>query len=193
MNQPAQDRRGWSARVIGVMLGAVLVVWAGIGITSSGADDDKDGKNKNQGNHTLRWDTNHPSSSRFTTAFHGAVLDRNTGLVWEQAPEAIRVFDPFDALSYCVNKNVGGTAGWRLPSVVELNSVRDPTLAAPFVPASVFTGVQSTFYWSSSVHTNGFGTFEWTVGFDNGNVVNGAFAHGGHAWCVRGPMQEAIY
>src|SRR5512141_488165 len=40
------------------------------------------------GNHTLRWDTNHPSATRFTTAFTGAVLDKNTGLVWEQAPDA---------------------------------------------------------------------------------------------------------
>ena len=41
-----------------------------------------------QGNHTLRWDTNHASATRFTTAFTGAVLDNNTGLVWEQAPAA---------------------------------------------------------------------------------------------------------
>jgi len=40
-----------------------------------------------QSNHTLRWDTNHASATRFTTAFTGAVLDNNTGLVWEQAPD----------------------------------------------------------------------------------------------------------
>jgi len=33
------------------------------------------------GNHILRWDTNNPSASRFVTAFPGAVLDKNTGLV----------------------------------------------------------------------------------------------------------------
>ena len=31
--------------------------------------------------------------------------------------------------------------GWRLPSVVELSSVRDLLLPAPFVPDSVFSGV----------------------------------------------------
>ena len=41
-----------------------------------------------QSNHTLRWDTNNASATRFTTAFTGAVLDNNTGLVWEQAPAA---------------------------------------------------------------------------------------------------------
>ena len=41
-----------------------------------------------QGNHTLRWDTNNASETRFVTAFTGAVLDKNTGLVWEQAADA---------------------------------------------------------------------------------------------------------
>ena len=31
-----------------------------------------------EGNHTLRWDTNNLSASRFVTAFTGAVLDKNT-------------------------------------------------------------------------------------------------------------------
>ena len=58
------------------------------------------------GNHTLRWDTNNPSASRFTTAFTGAVLDKNTGLVWEQAPDATtRLWAT--ARSYCVSKTVG--------------------------------------------------------------------------------------
>ena len=56
----------------------------------------------------------------------------------------------FVTTSSCVNKNVGGTRGWRLPSVTELVSLIDPTLPAPFVPVSVFTGVRPFFYWSAS-------------------------------------------
>jgi hypothetical protein len=79
-----------------------------------------------QNNHTLRWDTNNPSGSRFTTAFTGAVLDKNTGLVWEQAPsETFRFWEkvspaPEGATNHCINKEVGNTRGWRLPSVAEL-------------------------------------------------------------------------
>ena len=143
------------------------------------------------GNHTLRWDTNNPSASRFTTAFTGAVLDQNTGLVWEQAPDASsRTWSA--ATSYCVNKTVGGTVGWRLPSVVELKSVQDPSLATPFVPASIFTGVQSANYWSATSHA-GNPTVAWDVGFGHGDVFNGSKAPTNLAWCVRGGMHADAY
>ena len=84
-------------------IGAVVV--GGLLVTSMVAADDDKGMNPfkqitdllnqiltklnssgGESNHTLRWDTNNLSASRFTTAFTGAVLDHNTGLVWEQAP-----------------------------------------------------------------------------------------------------------
>ena len=144
-----------------------------------------------QNNHTLRWDTNNPSASRFTTAFTGAVLDKNTGLVWEQAPDA-GVRSWFSSTSYCVQKTVGGTVGWRLPSVVELNSVRDPSLPAPFVPASVFTGVQSADYWSASTLA-GLPALAWFVNFDGGVVFSTNKASSVLAWCVRGGMNADVY
>ena len=143
------------------------------------------------GNHTLRWATNNPSASRFTTAFTGAVLDKNTGLVWEQAPDATTRLWAV-VTGYCANKNVGGTVGWRLPSVVELKSVQDPSLATPFVPASIFTGVQSAFYWSASTGAD-FPSGAWLVDFNGGLVggLNKTLTH--HAWCVRGGMHADAY
>ena len=148
------------------------------------------------GNHTLRWDTNNPSASRFTTAFTGAVLDQNTGLVWEQAPDATtRLWAT--ATIYCVNKTVGGTRGWRLPSVVELASLIDPSLPAPFVPASAFTiggspGVQSGTYWSAT--TPAVPPIDaWIVLFDNGVVTHVDKTRSTYAWCVRGGMNAEAY
>jgi len=143
------------------------------------------------GNHTLRWDTNNPSASRFVTVFTGAVLDKNTGLVWEQAPDGTRR-TWHQATADCVKKNVGGTVGWRLPSVIELKSIQDPSLAAPFVPASAFTiggnpGVQLAGYWSSSTSLST-PTFAWLVGFvDDGDVLHSLkTVTSFYAWCVRG-------
>ena len=144
-----------------------------------------------EGNHTLRWDTNNPSASRFTTAFPGAVLDKNTGLVWEQAPDATqRTW--VGATDYCVNKNIGGTVGWRLPSVVELNSVRDPSSSPPYVPASVFTGVQSALYWSATTDADD-PPLAWRVNFNSGAVSNFSKFRNEHAWCVRGGMNAGQY
>ena len=150
------------------------------------------------GNHTLRWDTNNPSATRFTTAFPGAVLDNNTGLVWEQAPATTGgpnsngTYPWAEATFYCANKTVGGTTGWRLPSVIELKSVQDPSLAAPFVPATVFTGVQSANYWSATAIADD-PPSAWSVHFSGGGVVGGSKAVSFYAWCVRGGMNADQY
>jgi hypothetical protein len=145
---------------------------------------------------TQAWDKNLPSASRFTvlSAFGGAaVRDNNTGLVWEQAPSTTQ--QTWDgAISSCVSSYVGNATGWRLPSVVELNSVRDLSPSGPFVPASVFTGVQSGSYWSATTSVSQ-PTNAWTVNI-TGNV--GAASKllalpGLYVWCVRGPMQESVY
>ena len=84
---------------------------------------------------TTGWDKNLPSASRFTVLadFGGAaVRDNNTGLVWEQTADGTTRTQP-EATVYCANKTVGGTSGWRLPSVIELSSARDPSLPN-FVP-----------------------------------------------------------
>jgi hypothetical protein len=77
-----------------------------------------------EANHTLRWDQNFSGGNRFTilAAFaNQAVLDKNTGLVWEQTPSSTSaVFQ--DSTYGCANKNVGGTKGWRLPAIPELAS-----------------------------------------------------------------------
>jgi Protein of unknown function (DUF1566) len=148
------------------------------------------------GHYTLRWDTNHPSASRFVTlaAFHNqAVLDKNTGLVWEQAPSTTpQVWD--QARSDCVTKNVGGTVGWRLPSVIELRSLQDLSLPPPFVPTTIFTGIQSvSAYWTATSDV-GVPSNAWHVNFfvsymDSPGSKTVAFP----VWCVRGLMQEHKY
>ena len=168
----------WGSRIMIIpLVGGFLLASSGFGVTMVVAappatQSDLQGVTQN-------WDKNLPSASRFTILkdFNSkAVRDNNTGLVWEQSPDTT-TRDWLHARLDCLNKNVGGTTGWRLPSVIELKSVRDPSLAAPFVPASVFTGIQLDEYWSATtdaVHPD-FKTF-----------LN-------HFWCVRGPMNADQY
>ena len=147
---------------------------------------------------TQNWDKNLPSASRFTVLaiFGGAaVRDNNTGLVWEQAPAA--TLHPWanveGATNYCVNKSVGGTRGWRLPSVTELASLIDPSLPAPFVPGNVFAGVQSSSYWAAKL-SGGNPDIMWDVNFGSGLVSTFLDKTDlARLWCVRGPMNADAY
>ena len=136
-------------------------------------------------------DTNNSSTARFVTAFPGAVLDKHTGLVWEEMPDTtLRTWA--DATRYCVTKTVGGTIGWRLPSMEELKSVQDPSMAAPFVPTDIFTDVQSTTYWSVSTSAKAPIGVSFVHVVDDrvsGSMKSDLFL----AWCVRGGVNTEQY
>jgi hypothetical protein len=71
------------------------------------------------------WDRTIDSPKRFEVpkAFDSeAVLDQETGLVWQRAPETVAA--PW-GLSYdaCVLATIGGRGGWRLPTAAELLSL----------------------------------------------------------------------
>lgn len=175
-----RSSRGKWVSGIGTMVLSVGLLVAGCG-TGGGA-----------GNHTLRWDTNNPPASRFATAFPGAVLDKNTGLVWEQSPDSSTNRTWSEALFWCVNRTVGGTSGWRQPSVVELKSLLDFSLPAPHVPASVFSGVQGGHYWSATTNAE-FPTDAWKVDFTDGLALVDGKSGSNHAWCARGGMHADAY
>jgi hypothetical protein len=83
--------------------------------------------------------------------------------------------------------------GWRLPSVIELKSVQDPSMPAPFVPATVFTGIETAFFWSASSFAPDL-TLAWAVSFLSiADVDRGAKVQSFRAWCVRGPMNADTY
>jgi uncharacterized protein DUF1566 len=189
-------RHAWVSRVgIITLVGGFCLVGYGLGGTPAAAvppviEDALAGVTQN-------WDKNLPSASRFTvlSAFGGAaVRDNNTGLVWEQAPDPTPPIGWAGATNYCINKTVGGTVGWRLPSVIELKSVQDPSLPVPFVPATVFTGIDNLmFFWSASSFAPDL-TLAWAVSFGSiADVNRGAKVQSFRAWCVRGPMNADAY
>jgi hypothetical protein len=149
-----------------------------------------------EGNYTSRWDTNKPSASRFTVLAefgNAAVRDNNTGLVWEQMPTM--TLNWTDARFQCLNKavpTVGGTRGWRLPSVTELTSLIDSSLTAPYVP-TVFAGVQVGNYWSATTIADGGSLNKFSVSFQDGSVGSTNKGNTNNVWCVRGSTTESTY
>ncbi len=93
-------------------------------------------------------------------------------------------------------KTVGNRKGWRLPTLQELASLIDPSVAAPSLPAGhPFTNVQSSvgdfppLYWSAT--TSDANTVNaWTVEFNAfrnvGDVGASSKSNGFFVWCVRG-------
>lgn len=145
---------------------------------------------------TPSWDQTLPASTRFIilSNFNGeAVLDRETGLVWQKSPLELSLTWG-KARDFCLKILVAGRSAWRLPSVFELSSLIDasaaPALALP--PGHPFTKIQEEAYWtatSSPIRT----TDAWALSFHSlgphGDDKNNTNA----VWCVRGPMNADVY
>ncbi len=145
---------------------------------------------------TLNWDKKIPSATRFTIlgAFgDAAVRDDETGLVWEKTLETNEV-SWTDARAACANKDVGGRKGWRLPSIIELASLVDPSIrTGPTLALDhPFTSVQMDAYWSATTIA-GNPNSAWIVFFDTGKVLHAFKTITFHVWCVRGGMNSDQY
>jgi Protein of unknown function (DUF1566) len=105
---------------------------------------------------TPSWDQTLPASTRFivlSNMGNAAVLDRETGLVWQRTPPAAS--NEFWQLSTtrCASAVTGGRLGWRLPTMQELSSLLDPTATSgPPLPAGhPFLGVPpAAAYWTAT-------------------------------------------
>lgn len=146
------------------------------------------------------WDELIPNAAnrfKVLSAFDNqAVLDKETGLVWQRTPEAS--FSWYMARNICATTTTGNRRGWRLPSVHELNSLIDPLSmtnpTGPVLPSGhPFVNVVPAYYWSSTMSAEvpnaawivdfGFGSVGFTTGLNDGFPV----------WCVRGSSTEHQY
>ena len=125
-----------------------------------------------------------------------AVLDQETGLVWERRPSTESMAWSTARL-FCAQKAVGGRGGWRLPSFSELASLVDPSITSnsPRLPIGhPFIDVQPDTYWSATLFAEQPG-FALAVLFNfvgGGNApilvtdANTGAGTAGLAWAVRG-------
>ena len=148
---------------------------------------------------TPSWDQTMPASTRFVVLSNfasAAVLDRETGLIWQRAPSTIS--DVYTlAYQTCTYQPIGGRYGWRLPNASELASLFDPTVTSgPLLPAGhPFTvTTNSALFWTTSGtnsdkfgptrEVTGWGTVLGTTVISQGTLGTTQIAG---RWCVRGP------
>ena len=144
------------------------------------------------------WDLTLPGSNRFIilSNFGGAaVLDRETGLVWERSPGDTNgdglvnlsdAIDWFTAQELCNARNVGGRMGWRLPIFQELGSLVDKSQINPVLPAGhPFVNVQlDGGYWTATTSARD-ANRAWALAFNDSSAVVGPKTGIAFLWCVR--------
>ena len=146
------------------------------------------------------WDKQINGPGRFSVlaAFaHEAVLDKETGLVWQRSPSS----DAFNwgfAQYRCTDATTGNRAGWRLPTIQELMSLVDPSVPTPgitlpaghpFDNVATSFGGPTVFYWAittSPFFADGSGAYKMNFVFGALSLTTTSKDDAGRAWCVRG-------
>jgi hypothetical protein len=184
-----RKRRLLTFTIGGLVLGGLLQAVCG----SAEAQADTQGVSANQSGAIQNQGKALPAAQRFVIlpAFNSeAVLDKESGLVWERSPQTTSA-RWITARRTCIEKDVGGQKGWRLPSLEELTSLVDPSVAPPgptLPPGHPFLTVKSTVYWSGTrVDEDARGSWAVHFGLGGGSTfIN--WAHSVPSWCVRDGM-----
>ena len=113
------------------------------------------------------------------------VTDNLTGLMWVRSPSTTTATWA-NALTSANNLTLCGFSDWRLPNINELKSLVNSEAADPaaFLNAQGFTGVQASYYWSSSSYA-GSAANAWLVDLSDGNVLVSNKSDINYVWPVR--------
>ena len=144
--------------------------------------------------------------SRFTDNQDGTVTDGITGLVWLRNAGCFAPTNWASALAE-VNALANGACGladgsaagaWRLPNIMELESVLDISASDPaLTPGNPFSNVSNEIYWSSTSYFGGEAgsPSAWSIRFSDGRYINDGLANNKAAynqvWAVKGSAAGA--
>lgn len=144
------------------------------------------------------WSQKIAGAERFELVLDGdGVLDKETGLVWEQSPSTGKYRWPI-AQTHCDRLVKGGRMGWHLPTIEQLTSLVDPTQSEALPSGHPFSNVQwvddsdSPGYWSATTDAE-FDTEAWYVRFFFNQVFSTPKEITNYAWCARGGQSHDAY
>lgn len=128
------------------------------------------------------------ADQRFAPALAGsaAILDKETGLVWEKSPSIVAT-TWHNAVHACQDKSVGNRKGWHVPTVEELASLVAPSQTGPALPPGHPFAIDDnrSIYWTVTPNVSTAGEM-WLVNFFDGSVITAPRSFGLYVWCVRG-------
>ncbi len=145
---------------------------------------------------------------RYTANPDGTVTDHLTGLVWLQNAGCFNTATWPNALTH-VNQLASGQCGlsdgsvagsWRLPNLIELESLVDISASGPaLTPGNPFANVSSGIYWTSTAYYGGEGgsIYAWVIRFSDGEYVNDEVnnvmaSSQNSVWAVKGTTAGAV-
>jgi len=112
-----------------------------------------------------------PASNYQVTTY--TVIDSITKLIWQRSIGSNH-YNWAQAKEYCEKLQTGGFSDWRLPSRIELVSIRDYVLpTGPQINTNVFSATPPERFWTSSIFA-GFEEGAWTVDFKWAGFTTGA-------------------
>jgi len=127
-----------------------------------------------------------------------AVLDRETGLVWERTPNLSSSFPWRSAAEGCISAPIGGRMGWRVPTVSEMGSLFEGVLVRDVLSTTLQTSLPGGHpfslpsalpFWTATPSTLAAGS-AWSFNTAFGpfeGLVNSFFS----VWCVRSGVGPA--
>jgi len=146
-------------------------------------------------------------STRFTDNSDGSVTDNLTGLVWLRdancylaTPWTSAVSEVHALASGQCSLTDGSKAGdWRMPNLIEMESIIDASAANPaLTPGHPFRNVSTTPYWTSTSYFGGQSGSPnaWAVRLTDGIYVNDTVQNAKTGslgvWAVRGSVHGAV-
>jgi hypothetical protein len=117
--------------------------------------------------------------TRYLVEAAGLVLDRTTGLTWQQVIDQ-GSYTWSAAMDYCASLG----AGWRVPSPAELQTIVDDTKVRPSIDGTIFPNTPAMLFWASSASPGAAGS-AWGVDFIFGLTSGGPVTGAGRVRCAR--------
>jgi Protein of unknown function (DUF1566) len=101
------------------------------------------------------------------TATNGTTYDTKTKLTWEQTLSTTATFTEANAAAHCAALTTNGLK-WRLPTMKELMTIVDPTVASgASIDSTAFPATPANGFWTSTAFAPSSG-YNWAVTFYEG-------------------------